>query len=287
MFGGRYGLSVGLVDQMGAGGQILNAEKIENMPGFPQGVAGFDLGPMIQEQAEAVGAEFVFDTAEGIEVDGATRILRCAEEELHAKAIIIAAGSSLRNLGVPGEEKFMGRGVSHCASCDAGFFGGQAVAVIGGGDSAIDEAITLAEHDVGQITVYHRGPQLRTQNALIDAVRGHSNIEIVLNTQVEEILGDDMVSGVRLREAGGAVREQPLSGVFVFIGLDPNTAFLQGVVDLDPSGHIVTDIMMRTSVEGIFAAGDIRQHSVAQLASSAGDGCTAAIAAYRYINAQG
>jgi len=285
MFGGRYGLSVALVDQMGAGGQILNAEKIENFPGFPQGVAGYDLGPMVQEQAENAGAEFVFDTAEALEVDGDERVLRCAEEELRAKAIIIAAGSSLRALGVPGEEKFMGKGVSHCASCDGAFFDGEEVCVIGGGDSAVDEAAVLADH-ASRVLVFHRGSSLEAQKAVLDYAETKPNIEIVLNTQVEEILGEDKVTGVRL-QSGGGTRLQELAGVFIYVGLEPNTAFVREVLELDPTGHIVTDILMRTSVPGIFAAGDIRQHSIAQLAAAAGDGATAAVAAYRYINGLG
>jgi len=287
MYAGRYGLSVAIVDQMGAGGQIVNVEKIENYPGFPEGVAGFDLGPMVQEQAEAAGAEFIMDTVEALEIDGDNRIVRCAEEELRARAVIVAAGSSLRALGIPGEERLLGKGVSHCASCDAPFFAGQDACVIGGGDSALDEAAVLAGQ-AARVLLIHRGSEFDAQQAIIDKVAALPNIEPLSDTEIEEILGDDAVTGVRLRDlASGETREEELAGVFVFVGLEPNTAFVRGVLDLDEAGHIKTDVLMRTSVPGVFAAGDIRQASVAQLVSAAGDGATAAVATYRYLRGRG
>jgi thioredoxin reductase (NADPH) len=286
MYAGRYGLSTAVVDQMGAGGQIVNVEKVENFPGFPEGVPGFDLGPMVQEQAEAAGAEFVMDTVEALEIDGEKRVLRCAEEELQARAVIVAAGSSLRALGIPGEERLMGKGVSHCASCDAPFFAGQEACVVGGGDSALDEAVVLAEQ-ASRVLLIHRGPEFQAQQAILDRVAGMGNSEPVFNTQVEEILGDDAVTAVRLKDVtSGASREESLAGVFVFVGLEPNTAFVRGVLDLDEAGHIRTDIQMRTSVPGVFAAGDIRQGAAGQLVSAAGDGATAAVAAYHYLTSQ-
>jgi thioredoxin reductase (NADPH) len=283
MYAGRFGLSVCVVDQVGAGGQIVNVEKIENFPGFPEGIAGFDLGPIVQEQAEAAGAEFRLDTVEALAIAGETRILRCAEEELHARSVIIAAGSSLRALGIPGEERLLGKGVSHCASCDAPFFAGQIACVIGGGDSALDEAAVLAEQ-AARVLVIHRGPEFEAQRSILDKAAALANIEPLFNTTVEEIVGEDAVTAVRLRNvASGSTREEALSGVFVFVGLEPNTAFLGGVVDLDEAGHIRTDLLLRTSVAGVFAAGDIRQSSVVQLVSAAGDGATAAVAAHRYL----
>jgi len=214
---------------------------------------------------------------------GEQRIVRCAGASVCAHAVIVAAGSTPRGLGVPGEGKFLGRGVSHCASCDAPFFKGKGVCVIGGGDSALDEALVLSAH-AARVMVFHRGASLDAQQALRDQVARGDNIKIVLATIVEEILGEQAVTAVRLREVGlGAIRIQEVSGVFIYVGLEPNTAFLRGVLALDPMGHIETDIMMRASVPGIFAAGDIRKNSVAQLAAAAGDGATAAIAAFRYL----
>jgi thioredoxin reductase (NADPH) len=282
MFGGRLGLRVAVVEQMGPGGQIINATRIDNMPGFPQGVAGIELGPLLHEQADAAGAEFILDTVVSLAVDGRQRLLTCATETLRAPALIIAAGSTLRNLGVPGEAAFLGRGVSHCASCDGPFFRGKRVCVVGGGDAAIDEALVLAEF-AARVVVVHRGPAIAAQHALIERANAIDTIETVLSTSVEEIVGDGAVSGVRLRDIGNGVRHEPFDGVFIFVGLEPNTAFLGGLLALDAAGHITTDLMMRSSLEGVFAAGDIRAHSVRLLAAAGGDGATAAVAAHRYL----
>jgi thioredoxin reductase (NADPH) len=283
MFAARYGLQVVVVDQIGVGGQIINAERIENFPGFPNALGGHELGPLLHEQAEAAGAEFMLDTVERIEPGDTHHIVRGAGESLRARAVIIAAGSALRPLGIAGEEKLVGRGVSHCASCDGAFFKGHEVCVVGGGDSALDEALLLTAH-ASRVTIFHRGERLDAQKKLRDEVEANAKVEIVLNSSVEEIVGEDHVTGVRLRDLKiGSTHLQPIKGVFIYVGLEPNTAFLRGVVALDAAGHIETDINMRTSVAGIFAAGDIRKHSVAQLAAAAGDGATAAISAFRYL----
>jgi thioredoxin reductase (NADPH) len=284
MYGARYGLRTGLVEHMVAGGQVINVEKIENFPGFPQGVAGFDLGPMVQEQAEAAGAEFIMDTAVGLSVDGERKVLRCEQTELAGKSVIIAAGSTLRALGIPGETEFVGKGVSHCASCDAPFFVGKEVCVVGGGDSALDEAAVLAAQ-VGRVSVIHRGASFSAQQTAIDRLNGFSNVETMLNTDVVEIVGSDTVSSVRLR-SDGASREHAVAGVFVFVGLEPNTAFVRDVVDLDSVGHIVVDSHLQTSVKGVFAAGDIRQYSARQLVAAAGDGASAAVFAAQYLRSR-
>ncbi len=283
MFAGRYGLKVAVFAELGVGGQIINAERIENFPGFPRGIAGHELGPLLHEQAERAGAEFVLDAVEGIEIAGDWRIVRGATEILRAPSLIIAAGSAPRSLGIPGEQEFLGRGVSHCASCDGPLFAGQEVCVIGGGDSAIDEALVLADH-AARVTVLHRGASLRAQQALLDQAAATRQVEIMVETIVEEVMGEAAVSAVRLRELKTeTTRIQKVNGVFVSIGLEPNTAFLRNLLALDPAGRIETDIMMRTSLAGVFAAGDIRSNSVAQLAAAAGDGATAAISAFRYL----
>jgi len=280
MVAARHGLKVVVIDQIGVGGRISTAERIENFPGLPQGVAGHELGPLLHEQAESASAAFILDTVTAIE-PGKQHIVRGAAETFRAGAVIIAAGSVPRLLGIAGEERLLGHGVSHCASCDGPFFKEQEVGVVGGGDAALDEAVVLAEH-AAQVTIFHRGPALRAQHTLVERASGR--VSTVLNTIVEEILGDDAVTGVRLRDiTSGATRTQALKALFVQVGAEPNTAFLRGVLALDPMGHIETDTMMRTSVAGIFAAGDIRKSSVAQLAAVAGDGATAAVAAFRYL----
>jgi thioredoxin reductase (NADPH) len=281
MYGARFGLHTVLVEHMASGGQILNVEKIENFPGFPQGIAGFDLGPMVQEQAEAAGAEFVMDTVTGLEVAGDMRVVHCDNADLTARTVIVAAGSALRSLGIPGEAEYLGKGVSHCASCDAPFYIGKEVCVVGGGDSALDEAAVLAAQ-VARVTLVHRGTAFTAQHAAVERLAGMSNVQTLFDTEVMEILGGDTVSSVQLR-SNGASRTQEVSGVFVFVGLEPNTAFLRGAVDLDLTGHIMVDPFLQTSMRGVFAAGDIRQHSSRQLVAAAGDGATAAVSAANYL----
>ena len=282
MYGARFGLRTVLVEHLASGGQVLNVEKVENYPGFPQGVSGFDLGPLVQEQAEAAGAEFLMDTATGLELDGDTRVLRCQTTDLRSRAVVIAAGSALRRLGIPGEAELTGRGVSHCASCDAPFFVGKHVCVVGGGDSALDEAAVLAQQ-VGRVTVVHRGPAFTSaQRVAVDRLAALPNVETALNTEVVQIVGSGTVSSIVLR-SDGATRSQDVAGVFVYVGLEPNTAFVRDVVELDPSGHVTVDAHLQSSVPGVFAAGDIRQGSARQLVAAAGDGASAAVFAANYL----
>jgi thioredoxin reductase (NADPH) len=282
MYAARIGLRTMIVEHMAPGGQVLNVEKIENFPGFPEGIAGFDLGPIVQEQAEGAGAEFSMDTAIGLEIVGDRRVLHCDGADLSARAIIVAAGSALRSLGIPGEAEFLGKGVSHCASCDAPFFVGKDVCVVGGGDSALDEAAVLAA-SVSRVLVIHRGPAFsRAQQVAVERIQARSNVETLFDTELVEIFGTATVSSVQLR-TDGATREQALAGVFIFVGLEPNTTFVRGVVDLDPTGHIIVDAHLQSSIPGVYAAGDIRQGSAGQLISAAGDGATAAIFAAQYV----
>jgi thioredoxin reductase (NADPH) len=286
MYGARFGLRTAIVEHMASGGQVLNVEKIENFPGFPQGVAGFDLGPMVQEQAEAAGASFVLDTATSLEVSSDGLMLLGEAGSYRTRSLIIATGSTLRTLGIPGEEEFRGKGVSQCASCDAPFFVGKDVCVVGGGDSALDEAAVLAAADVAHVTVVHRGSGFaRAQLAAIARLSTFPNVETLFDTELTAIRGADTVTSVDLRSDGSSfVRD--VAGVFVFVGLEPNSAFLRGVLDLDPSGHIVVDAQLRTSLPNVYAAGDIRQHSAVQLVSAAGDGATAATFAARALRSR-
>jgi thioredoxin reductase (NADPH) len=283
MFAARLGLRTVVIEQLGPGGQIINATHIENLPGFPQGIAGIELGPLLHEQAEAAGAEFVLDTVTSLTIEGTQRIVNCASENVRAPAVIVAAGSRLRQLGIPGEAALYGHGVSHCASCDGPFFSGRRVCVAGGGDAAVDEALVLTEF-ASEVVIVHRAAGLRAQAVLAERARAAPTIAFAASTTIDEIVGDGAVSAVRLTDhVTGATRTEPFAGVFVFTGLEPNVAFLQGLVTLDPAGHIETDRLMRTSLDGVFAAGDIRAQSVALLAAAAGDGATAAVAAHRYL----
>jgi thioredoxin reductase (NADPH) len=286
MYAARYGLSVAIVDGTGVGGQISTADKIENFPGFPIGIAAHELGPLLHEQAELAGAELILDSVERIALSEDRFVLHGASETLQSGAVIVAAGSTRRALGIPGEQEFLGKGVSHCASCDGPLFAGEDVAVIGGGDSALDEALVLARH-AARVLIVHRGASLSTQHLLAQRGAAQPTISLLFNAVVEEILGDEIVTGVRLRDlATDALRLRQVRGVFIYVGLEPNSRFLDGLGRLDASGHIETDVMMATSRPGVFAAGDIRSGSVAQLAAAAGDGATAAIAAFRYLTAR-
>ena len=283
IYASRYGLNTAIVEQMMAGAQIINLEKIENFPGFPQGIAGYELGPATQEQAMNAGVEVLMDTVTGVSMDGEyLRVTGDMGGSYLGKAVIMAAGSSLRSLGIPGEEEFEGRGVSHCATCDGPLYMGQTVAVVGGGDSAADEALTLTEY-TERVILFVRGDSLDAQQVLRDRIAGNPKIEVRYGAEVAEIVGEDTVTGVRVRTADGETVE-PLSGLFIYVGLDPNSAAVADLVPLDNAGHIPVGLSMDTPHPGLFAAGDIRQQSAAQLVASAGDGATAAIAAYRYIN---
>ncbi|MFB3097483.1 MAG: NAD(P)/FAD-dependent oxidoreductase [Dehalococcoidia bacterium] len=283
MYAARYGLRTGLIEQMMGGAQIINLEKIENFPGFPEGISGAELGPSVQEQAMDAGAEFIMAEATEITRDGDYKVVSCDTGAYRAKAAIVAAGSTLRHLGIPGEEQFDGRGVSHCATCDGPFYMGQTVGVVGGGDSAADEALTLTEY-ADRVLLFHRRDQLRAQKVLQDRLVGHPKIEILWNTEVQAILGEESVSAVRGRNVVTNLDTVvDLSGLFVYVGLEPNSALVKGLVKQDNSGHIEVNLSMETSVPGLYAAGDIRQSSASQLVSSAGDGATAAISAFKYI----
>ena len=283
IYASRYGLNTAIVEQMMAGAQIINLEKIENFPGFPQGIAGYELGPATQEQAMNAGVEVLMDTVTEVSVDGDyLRVTGDMGGSYRGKAVIMAAGSSLRSLGIPGEEEFEGRGVSHCATCDGPLYMGQTVAVVGGGDSAADEALTLTEY-TERVILFVRGVSLDAQQVLRDRIAANPKIEVRYGAEVAEIVGEDTVTGVRIRTADGETVES-LSGLFIYVGLDPNSTSVADLVPLDNAGHIPVGLSMDTPQPGLFAAGDIRQQSAAQLVASAGDGATAAIAAFRYIN---
>jgi thioredoxin reductase (NADPH) len=286
MFGARYGLSTGLIEQMMGGAQIINIEKIENFPGFPDGISGSELGPTVQVQAMDAGAELIMSEASSVSTDGHYKIVSTDSGDYRAKAVIVAAGSTARKLGIPGEDEFYGRGVSHCATCDGPMYMGQVVGVAGGGDAAADEALTLTEY-VDRVLLFHRRDQLRAQKVLQDRVRANRKIEVVWNSQIEEVQGGDVVSGVKVRNVVTNLENLvEVTGLFVYVGLEPNSELVKGLVKLDGAGHIPVNISMETEVPGLYAAGDIRQYSAAKLASSAGDGATAATAAFKYVKSQ-
>jgi thioredoxin reductase (NADPH) len=283
----RAGLDTLLLEHMMPGGQIVNAEKIENLPGFPDGIAGAEVGALLQDQATKFGLDVELSEVTGLEAGEPRWTVRTYDGEITARAVIVAAGSTLGKLGVSGEEELHGAGVSYCATCDGAFFTDETVGVVGGGDSALDEAVVLTEF-ASRVIIFHRRDRFRGQKVLQDRVLSHPKIEVRWSTVVDAILGDGQVDGVSVTEVtSGETSRVDLSGIFVYVGLAPNSSFLSDVLPLDGGGHVPTDIWMRTPLPGLLAAGDIRQNSAAQLATAAGDGATAAIAAQRYIDGRG
>lgn len=284
MYSSRLGMKTLLVERLIPGGQIINVERIEDYPGLPDGISGADFSSKVQEQAIASGTEFAMSEVMGLRKSGHEWIVDTYEGEKISKSIIVAGGSTLKKLNVPGENELVGAGVSYCATCDGTFFIDQRVCVVGGGDSAVQEAITLTEF-ASKVDVFCRSSSLHAQQTLQDRITGHEKILVHLNVEVQEIYGDGVVEGISLlKTLSGESTRVNLDGVFIFVGLTPSTDYLRNLLETDENGHIKTDINLQTSEKGIFAAGDIRANSASQLISSAGDGATAAINAKKYIS---
>lgn len=283
MYAMRYGLDLVLLTVGVPGGQTATATTIENFPGFPDGITGAELIMRLTQQAENFGVVFENAEVETIESTGGRWRLHCGDRDYLTTAVIIAVGAHPRRLKIPGERDLFGRGVSYCATCDGFFFRGQTVAVIGGGNTAIEEAIYLAGI-TEKVYVIHRRDELRAEQLLAERAFGVENIEFIWDTVPTEILGED--SGVTGLALHNKVTEEDseieVDGVFVAIGYEPNTGFLGDLVELN-EGFIVTDERMRTSQPGIFAAGDVRDTPLRQVATAVGDAAIAADSAYRYV----
>ncbi|MDP6647346.1 MAG: thioredoxin-disulfide reductase [Dehalococcoidales bacterium] len=272
-----------LVERGLFGGQIANAERIENYPGFPEGIDGLELGQLMLAQATRYGLKTVTAEATGIELQGGQRVVKTTEGDFEAGAVIIAGGSQRQKLGVFGEEEFTGKGVSYCATCDAAFFRDQSIAVVGGGDAAISEALHLVRF-ASKVTVIHRRRALRATRILQERVFAESKIQFLWNTAVEVIEGEQFVRKLRLKQLKtGEKSALEVAGVFVSIGVKPDTGYLRGILPLDNVGHIITNENMETTVSGILAVGDIRHNSARQVITAAGDGATAAINVERFL----
>jgi len=283
VYAARADLSPLMIEGVGAGGQLMLTTDVENYPGFPDGVMGPELMGLFRKQAERFGTRIV--TSDVSRVDFSTRPFGVwvGDDEYRADSIIISTGASARWLGIPGEERLRGHGVSACATCDGFFFKEREIIVVGGGDSAMEEALFLTKF-ASKVTVVHRRDEFRASKIMATRVLQHPKIEVMWNSTVTEILGDTGVTGVRVSNvASGNVSEVPVEGVFMAIGHDPNTALFDGVLELDEKGYLTTFGNTSTSVKGVFAAGDVVDHTYRQAITAAGMGCAAAIDAERWL----
>lgn len=273
-----------LVEKGPVGGQVLYTDLIENYPGFPEGISGYDLIDLMKKQVEKLGLNLMQAEAIRIEDHGPTKTVTLSTgESIITKAIILALGAKPRKLGVPGEKELIGKGVSYCAICDGPFFRGEEIAVVGGGDTALQEALYLTKF-AKKIYLIHRRETFRASPILQERVKSHPQIELKLNRVVKAIYGQDKVEKVLLENLyTGKEEELTLSGIFVFIGFEPETSWLKGLIELDALGFIITDRDMRTSVPGIFACGDCISKKFRQIVNACGEGAVAALSAHEYI----
>ncbi len=284
LYGARARRRTVVFERLMTGGQIATTELVENYPGFPQGINGTDFAMNLVQQVDRFGAELRYEHVQSIDPrPGAPFRIETSEDSYEAHAVIATAGADYNKLGIPGEDEFIGRGVSYCATCDAAFFQNQEAIVVGGGDAAFDEALFTARH-VSKVWLVHRRDTFRASALLQERVFANPKIEIIRDTVVERIVGTDGVEGAELRNVQtGEVRTLPVSAVFIFIGQTPNSHLLKGLVELDEGGHARVDLRMRTTVPGLFVAGDLRVEAARQLVSACGDGATAALAAEAYL----
>jgi thioredoxin reductase (NADPH) len=286
IYAGRARLKTLLLEKLIHGGQVMTTDLVENYPGFPEGISGFDLSDRMRKQAERFGLEFRSGEVLGLEPGPEHHLLRLEGEELRAGAVIIASGARYRSLGVPGEKAFTGKGVSYCATCDGALYRGETIAVVGGGDTALTDALFLCRF-AAKIHLIHRRDAFRGEKFLqeqIFAQEKKGKVEIHWDTVMQEIRGQQAVEDLALKNVKtGEQSRLPVAGVFIFVGIVPNTAWLQGRVPVDEWGFVFTNADMATSIPGIFAAGDVRNKLLRQIATAVGDGAIAAFAAESYL----
>jgi len=279
----RFGRRTAILTGDVIGGQLVSIDKIEGVPGFPDGVPGYDLCPMTQEQASNAGVEFMTSSCDALVQDGERWRLTSSDGEIAARAVVIATGTALAKLDVPGEERLAGKGVSECASCDAPLLRNKIAVVVGGGDTGMQEALTLADH-VAKVIMIERGDALTGQASYKERITGNPKIELRFGATVTEIAGDPTVSRVRVKDIGaGTESDVETAAVFPCIGLVPNTALVRDLVPLDTTGRIRVDAAMRTQAPGLCAVGNVREASPHRAAAAMGDGATAAGAIERYL----
>lgn len=283
IYAARAGMSAIIIEKIFAGGQIARAHVVENYPGFPEGIKGAELALNLKAQAERMGA--VIENAEitGFDLLGDEKRVMTGDKTYSGKTVILAMGAKYKSLGLRSEKKLVGSGVSYCATCDGAFFKGKDVAVIGGGDTALEDALYLANF-ASHIYIVHRRNELRAQKALQKAAMSNSKIELVWDSEVDTVLGKSLVEGIRLKNKNTQkMRDIPVSGVFIAIGTSPETENLKGQINIDDAGYIITDVSMRTNAPGVFAAGDIVAKPLRQVVTAAADGAVAVYSSLSYI----
>jgi thioredoxin reductase (NADPH) len=284
IYAGRGGLRTVIIEKMMPGGLVANTERIDNYPGFPDGISGYELAQRMEQQARKFGAEIISFQAKSIVPENKYQLIGLSDgSTVKSRALIIAAGAFPRNLGVPGEKELLGKGVSYCAVCDGAFFKNQPVAVLGGGDSAVQEAVYLAGL-ASKVTVVHRRNVLRAADSIQKVAFANGKIEFAWNRDILAIEGSTGVTGIRVMDKQTLKEEViPVTGAFIYVGYKPSSELVKGIVRTDQQGYILTDDRMATSIPGIYACGDVRQKLVRQVSSAVGDAATAAIAAQQYL----
>ncbi len=284
IYAARADLDPLLIEGFERGGQLMLTTDVENYPGFPDGIMGPELMESFRKQAERFGTRIVSSDVSRVELASSPFSAWVGEDHYEAEAVIVATGASARWLGIPGEAELRGHGVSACATCDGFFFRDNDLIVVGGGDSAMEEALFLTKF-ASKVTIVHRRDQFRASKIMAQRAMEHPKIDVIWQSTVEEVLGDDVVTGVRVKNVvNGEESEVKADGMFVAIGHDPNTKLFQGQLELDEKGYVVVDSpTSRTSVEGVFAAGDVVDHVYRQAVTAAGMGCAAALDAERWL----
>ncbi len=286
IYAGRANLKTLILEKGLPGGQIAQTDEVENYPGFPEPISGPELSERMVQQAKRFGAQIVMDEVQGLEKTPEGFVVRGYEGDYRGRTVILATGANPKKLGVPGEEKFYGRGVSTCATCDGFFYRDKEVVVVGGGDAAVEEGLFLTKF-ARKVTLVHRRDELRANKTAQARAFANPRMHFIWDTVVEEVLGEETVTGVRLKNLKtGEVYDYATDGVFVFIGHVPNTGFLNGLVELRPDGYVAVRDEIFTSVPGLFAAGDVADPIYRQLATSVGAGTRAAMMAERYLAEQ-
>jgi thioredoxin reductase (NADPH) len=285
IYAARANLKPLVIDGHEPGGQLTLTTLVENFPGFPEGILGHELIENMRKQAQRFGAEFKSGAVSEVDLSRRPFKIVAGKDTYDSKTLIVAAGASARLLGLPSERQLMGRGVSTCATCDGYFFRGKPIAVVGGGDTAMEEAVFLTRY-ASRVYLVHRRPEFRASKIMIDRARANDKVEFVTPAVVDEILPhpNGHVEKVRLRNPQtNATRELELEGVFVAIGHDPNTAAFRGKLDMDPNGYLISLNGSKTTVPGVFVAGDVQDHRYRQAVTAAGSGCMAALDAERFL----